>query len=71
MLIFVTYLGHPARSCVSLTENVNYSTEKRGNCHWKHPHFSTDSQMQEPFFLFIGVWIKYSLFYTSKAIVLV
>lgn len=47
MLIFVAYLGHPARSCVSPIENVNYSAEKRGNCHWKHPHFATDS-------LFIG-----------------
>lgn len=71
MLISVTYLGHPARSCVSLTENVNYSAEKRGNCHWKHPHFSTDRRMKELFFFFFTVWIKYSSFYTSKAIVLV
>lgn len=47
MLIFVAYLGHPARSCVSPIENVNYSAEKRSICHWKHPHFATDS-------LFIG-----------------
>lgn len=48
MLIFFSYLGHPARSCVSLTENVNYRMEKRGDCHWKHSRFSTDIQMQEP-----------------------
>lgn len=64
MLIFVAYLGHQARLCVSLIENVNCSNEKkkRANCHWKHAHFSTDA-------LFIRPRIKYSLLYTSKAIV--
>lgn len=29
MLIFVAYLGHQARLCVSLIENVNCSNEKK------------------------------------------
>lgn len=58
VLIFITYLGHPARSCVSVTRNVNYSTEKRGSFHWNHPHFSTDSLMQKPFHWGCRGWIN-------------